>query len=245
MPANIFIAFLHWVLLAVAAQPLPRPLPQKSVCVVKLVAFSPCLPYVSAPPNNTTNFVDPKCCNAFSSAFESDDGHCFCYILRLPLIFGFPLNKTRLDSLSSFCMAKNGTASLDSLCSSGEPAPPPLPSTTESGLSKPYNSEAKKGYGISIKLLWKGYGISIKLLWKGYGISIKLLWMQKSYQNYSTGSDNDSSAFTYSSPDSAERSPTPPSSSVEQDIISSATNQIYKNSTWFLLGMMIFVLICI
>ncbi|OMO80776.1 hypothetical protein CCACVL1_12754 [Corchorus capsularis] len=42
------------------------------------------------------------CCTAFSSAFETGDGYCFGYILRQPLIFGFPLNQSRVASLSSF-----------------------------------------------------------------------------------------------------------------------------------------------
>ncbi|OMO54679.1 Aldo/keto reductase [Corchorus capsularis] len=59
----------------------------------------------------------PWCCTAFSSAFETGDGYCFRYILRKPLILGFPLNQSRVASLSSFCTVKNGT-SLYSLCSS-------------------------------------------------------------------------------------------------------------------------------
>lgn len=114
MAANIFILLL----LGVAAQPLP-PAPQQPGCVEELVAFSPCLPFVSDPPNNATDSVAPQCCDVFNSAFESGDGYCFCYILRQPRIFGFPLNRERVASLSSFCMAKNGVASLDSLCSSG------------------------------------------------------------------------------------------------------------------------------
>ncbi|XVF28805.1 hypothetical protein REPUB_Repub15cG0063400 [Reevesia pubescens] len=229
MATNIFIAFLPLVLLAPVAQTLPSPPPlQQPGCVAELVAFSPCLPYVSAPPNNATNFVAPQCCDTFSSAFESGDGYCFCYILRQPLIFGFPLNKTRVASLSSFCMSKNRSSSLDLLCSSGVPALPPLPSTTDSGRLKPSNSESENR--------------EISEAYEGYGIKIKLLLVKKSYENYSTGSDNDSSALIYSPPESAVRSPTPPSSSGEQVIVSSATNQIYKHSTWFLHGMMFFLL---
>ncbi|XVE65976.1 hypothetical protein DITRI_Ditri08aG0044200 [Diplodiscus trichospermus] len=192
MATNNFIALLHLFLLSLAAKPLP-PVSHQPGCVAELVAFSPCLPYVSAPPNNATDFVPPECCNAFSSAFESGDGYCFCYIFRQPLIFGFPLNKTRVASLSAFCVAKNGSTSVDSPCPS---ALPPLSSTTETGRSKPSNS----------------------------------------------GSDYDSSALIYSPPESAVRSPTPPSSSVEQAIVSSATNQIYNHSNWFLLGMITFLL---
>ncbi|XP_007034808.2 PREDICTED: non-specific lipid-transfer protein C6 [Theobroma cacao] len=194
MATTILIAILHLTLLAVAAQPLPPP-PEQPGCVAELVAFSPCLPYVSAPPNNATDIVAPQCCNAWSSAFESGDSYCFCYILRQPLIFGFPLNQSRVASLSSFCKAKNRT-SLYSLCSSGVPALPPLPSTIDSGRLKPSSS----------------------------------------------GSDNDSSALIYSPPESAGRSPPPPSSSAEPAIVSSATTQIDEQSSWFLLGMMIFLL---
>ncbi|OMO80788.1 hypothetical protein CCACVL1_12751 [Corchorus capsularis] len=196
MVTAMLVAFLHLTLLAMAEQPLPPPPPlQQPSCVEELVAFSPCLPYVSASPNNATDFVAPQCCGAFSSAFETGDGYCFCYIFRQPLIFGFPLNQSRVASLSSFCTVKNGT-SLDSLCSSGVTALPPLSATTESGTPKPSNS----------------------------------------------GSNNDSSASTYSPPpEPALRSPTPPNSSAPV-IASSATNRIYEQSCWFLLGMMIFLL---
>ncbi|XVF63077.1 hypothetical protein PTKIN_Ptkin09bG0059900 [Pterospermum kingtungense] len=192
----IIIKFLHLLLLAVAAQPTSPPPSQKPGCVAELVAFSPCLPYVSSEPNNATNSVPPQCCEAFSSAFDSGDGYCFCYILRQPLMFGFPLNETRVTSLSSFCIAKNDTSYLDSLCFSGIPALPPLPSTTESGIFKPSNS----------------------------------------------GFENDSSALISSPPESAVRSPTPASSSAEQVIVSFVTHQIYKHITWFLPGVMIFLL---
>ncbi|OMO85645.1 hypothetical protein COLO4_21515 [Corchorus olitorius] len=185
MVTTMFVAFLHLTLLAMAEQPLPPPPPlQQPSCVEELVAFSPCLPYVSASPNNGTDFVAPECCTAFSSAFETGDGYCFCYIFRQPLIFGFPLNQSRVASLSSFCVA----------------ALPPLSATrptTESGTPKPSNSGSN---------------------------------------------NNDSSASTYSPPpEPALRSPTPPSSSAPV-IASSATNRIYEQSCWFLLGMMIFLL---
>ncbi|KAK8709619.1 hypothetical protein V6N13_060632 [Hibiscus sabdariffa] len=190
MATNIFLLLL---LGAVAAQPLSQP-PQQAGCVEELVAFSPCLPFVSDPPNNATDSVAPQCCDVLASAFESGDGYCFCYILRQPLIFGFPLNKERVVSLSSFCMAKNGVASLDSLCSSGVPSLPPLPSTTDSGILKPSNSH------------------------------------------------NDSSDSANLSPETAIRSPTPPSSPVEQVMFSSVTNHIRKHITWFLLGSLMFLL---
>ncbi|KAE8657844.1 putative RNA helicase SDE3-like isoform X1 [Hibiscus syriacus] len=132
------------------------------------------------------------CRDVFASAFKSGDGYCFCYVLRQPLIFGFPLNKERVASLPSFCMAQNGVSSLDSLCSSDYaidvPSLPPLPSTTDSVTLKPSNSH------------------------------------------------NDSSDLADLPPEPAVRLPTPPSSSVDQAMFSSATNQVWKQRTWFLLG---------
>ncbi|XP_039051409.1 non-specific lipid transfer protein GPI-anchored 25-like [Hibiscus syriacus] len=162
--------------------------PQKAGCVDELVAFSPCLPFVSDPPNNASDSVAPQCRDVFASAFKSGDGYCFCYVLRQPLIFGFPLNKERVASLPSFCMAQNGVSSLDSLCSSDVPSLPPLPSTTDSVTLKPSNSH------------------------------------------------NDSSDLADLPPEPAVRLPTPPSSSVDQAMFSSATNQVWKQRTWFLLG---------
>ncbi|KAJ4722499.1 Bifunctional inhibitor/plant lipid transfer protein/seed storage helical domain containing protein [Melia azedarach] len=124
------------LLLTTSSQPSPPP-PPPSGCATELVAFSPCLPYVSLPPNNLTDTVMPECCNVVSSAFQSGDGDCLCYLLRQPLIFGFPLNETRVLSLSSVC---NANGSVELICSSGSPALPPLRSPTGSEISKPSNS---------------------------------------------------------------------------------------------------------
>lgn len=90
-------------------------------CAGDLIAFSPCLPYVSSPPNNETASASSQCCSVFSSAFESTDGACLCYLLRQPLILGFPLNATKLLGLSSVCPPGNATsarnASLETFCS--------------------------------------------------------------------------------------------------------------------------------
>ncbi|GAV89954.1 LTP_2 domain-containing protein [Cephalotus follicularis] len=97
----------------------PPPPPPQSSCVEELVSLSPCLGYISAPPNNINQDVTPQCCHAFSST----DGDCLCYLLRQPLIFGFPLNESRVLSLSSVCdsSTRNGSfarsGSLDSFCS--------------------------------------------------------------------------------------------------------------------------------
>ncbi|KAK3190087.1 hypothetical protein Dsin_029648 [Dipteronia sinensis] len=70
----LFLLFTTSTLLpATSAQP---PL-QPAGCVDELVAFSPCLSYVSAPPNNVTETAASQCCDAFSSVLDSGDatGH--------------------------------------------------------------------------------------------------------------------------------------------------------------------------
>ncbi|KAL9327894.1 hypothetical protein ACSQ67_002897 [Phaseolus vulgaris] len=84
-------------------------------CREELISFSACLAYVSYPPNNLTESASEKCCKAFSSAVESS---CLCYVIRDPLFLGFPLNTTRLLSLSSLCPSPFST-SFPFLCSSG------------------------------------------------------------------------------------------------------------------------------
>lgn len=91
-------------------------LPQPDGCSPVLAEFSPCLPYVSASYNNTTETVSSQCCDAVNSAFSSGHGDCLCEPLRQPLLFGFPLNETRLRSLSSVC---HTSGSLESICPSG------------------------------------------------------------------------------------------------------------------------------
>ncbi|KAH9682565.1 hypothetical protein WN943_028842 [Citrus x changshan-huyou] len=136
--AVLFLLVTFNLILATSAQISSTSPPPPSGCTTELVAFSPCLTYVSLPPNNLTETVPSQCCDAVSSAFDSGDGNCLCYLIRQPLIFGFPLNETRLDSLSSAC---NTNGSLESICSSGSLGLPPLRSTTGSEISKPLDSE--------------------------------------------------------------------------------------------------------
>ena len=112
------------LLLIAAALPPPRqPLPPPSSCSDEIVLFSPCLPYVSSPPNNLSNTASDSCCDAFSSALNSSNGVCLCYLVRQPSILGFPLNDTRVLSLSSVCPIEEDNnssikiGSLESLCS--------------------------------------------------------------------------------------------------------------------------------
>lgn len=113
------LAWTLVVLSAAAAEPPPQP-----GCADELVRFSPCLPYVSSPPNNLSDSAPPKCCDALSSSFESGGALCLCYLIQDPPMLGFPVNETRVLSLSSTCpLSNNGTStksadySLESLCS--------------------------------------------------------------------------------------------------------------------------------
>ncbi|KAK9992665.1 hypothetical protein SO802_027650 [Lithocarpus litseifolius] len=125
--------------------PPPPPLPPASSCADELVLFSPCLPYVLSPPNNLSNTASDSSCDAFSSALNSNNGVCLCYLVRQPSILRFPVNNTRVLSLSSVCPIGEDNnssikiGSLESLCS-GSPALPPLRSTTISGHTNPSGS---------------------------------------------------------------------------------------------------------
>ncbi|KAK7405931.1 hypothetical protein VNO78_07543 [Psophocarpus tetragonolobus] len=92
-------------------------------CTEQLISFSACLPYVAYPPNNLTESASDKCCDGFSS---DRDWACLCYLLHDPLILGFPLNTTRLLSLSSICSV---STSFPFLCSSSssDQSSSPLP----------------------------------------------------------------------------------------------------------------------
>ncbi|XP_054820582.1 non-specific lipid transfer protein GPI-anchored 2-like isoform X2 [Prosopis cineraria] len=100
------------------ASPVTSPAP---TCTDELVLFSPCLSYVASPPNDLADAASANCCNAFYAAAESGVAVCFCYLLREPPILGFPLNSSRLLSLSSDCPLANGESagalSMNSLCS--------------------------------------------------------------------------------------------------------------------------------
>ncbi|XP_043697973.1 non-specific lipid transfer protein GPI-anchored 25 [Telopea speciosissima] len=107
------------------------------VCFNELTALSPCLPFISSPPNNLSSSIPPLCCDVFSSTFNTSGAVCYCYLLSQPLLLGFPLNTSRILSLSSLCSSNNSTtstttaASLEHLCE-GSPILPPLQYTTGS-----------------------------------------------------------------------------------------------------------------
>jgi hypothetical protein len=110
------------VLLAASAAAPPQPPPQSS-CTEELVLFSPCLPYISSPPNNLSATPSDICCHAFSSALNSSsNGVCLCYLVQQPSILGFPVSGTKVLSLPSVCpLTRNGSStkegSLGSICS--------------------------------------------------------------------------------------------------------------------------------
>ncbi|KAJ4881219.1 Bifunctional inhibitor/lipid-transfer protein/seed storage 2S albumin superfamily protein [Raphanus sativus] len=108
----------------------PSSSPPAPTCSEELVMFSPCISYVSAPPNNISDTPDPLCCTVFSTSVRSTAGKCLCYLLRQPMTLGFPLDRSRLLSLSQICAEFNSSdESFESLCSpSVSPELPPLQS---------------------------------------------------------------------------------------------------------------------
>ena len=103
---------------AVAETQGPSSSPPAPTCSEELVMFSPCIPYVSAPPNNISKTPDALCCSVFSTSVHSAAGKCLCYLLRQPMILGFPLDRSRLLSLSQICTEfQSSDESFESLCS--------------------------------------------------------------------------------------------------------------------------------
>ncbi|KAK4355580.1 hypothetical protein RND71_024551 [Anisodus tanguticus] len=124
------LLFVYLLLLAGAvALPAQPELPSSSTgCVDELVAFSPCLPYISDTPNNISDTPPIQCCDNFAAAFDNNTAICLCYLVHNPQILGFPTNITMLMSLTSVCPVKEKqdvkNLSLESLCSGPTMLPP-------------------------------------------------------------------------------------------------------------------------
>ncbi|KAI4345659.1 hypothetical protein L6164_012759 [Bauhinia variegata] len=162
--ATAILAFLltSMILLSKGSHPLllQLRLSPTASCTDELASFSPCLPYVSSPPNNLSDTANATCCKAFSSAFISGIAFCFCQLLQDPPIFGFPLNNTRLLSLSSVCPPTDGTSSsiptLDFLCTgSGSTGSRSARMAPHFGRSSPARSSLKSGHR-SLAIAFKG-----------------------------------------------------------------------------------------
>ncbi|XP_019071279.2 non-specific lipid transfer protein GPI-anchored 25 isoform X1 [Solanum lycopersicum] len=133
--ADVLILF-SVLLLAAGTLPEPPELPPTSPeslsttigCADELVAFSPCLPYISDPPNNISDSPPFQCCDNFSEAFVDNTAICLCYLVRNPQLLGFPISSMKLLSLNSVCPVedKEGAEnlSLESLCSGSTTLPP-------------------------------------------------------------------------------------------------------------------------
>ncbi|KAL3328891.1 hypothetical protein AABB24_036152 [Solanum stoloniferum] len=146
--ADVLI-LLSALLLATGTLPEPPELPPTSPeslsttisCADELVAFSPCLPYISDPPNNISDSPPFQCCDNFSAAFMDNTTICLCYLIRNPQLLGFPISSMKLLSLTSMCPVeeKEGTEnlSLESLCSGSTTLPPFRSITADHGGSSP------------------------------------------------------------------------------------------------------------
>lgn len=99
---------------------------QSPACSDELVTFSSCLPYVAVSPNNLTDSPPTQCCDAVSAAFLNGSEICLCFFFRRPNMLGFPLNASKLVSLTSVCPLKGRNSrtkfSLEAICSGLNPA---------------------------------------------------------------------------------------------------------------------------
>ncbi|XP_057489111.1 non-specific lipid transfer protein GPI-anchored 25 [Actinidia eriantha] len=128
-PIHLLTATIALLLTSAVAVATTSPAPAAAVsCTEEVVAFSPCLPFISSEPNNVSSWPSSQCCHVISLAFESGVADCLCYLSRRPLLIGFPLNSTRLFSLSSLCplmdAGSKANGSLESLCSGLSTLPP-------------------------------------------------------------------------------------------------------------------------
>lgn len=116
----LHLLLLHSLILISPAADPPITLPS-AACSDELVAFSTCLPYVAVSPNNRTASPPPQCCEDISAAFRDGSAICLCYFVLRPEILGFPLDSTKLLSLTSVCPRKDqnskADSSLETLCS--------------------------------------------------------------------------------------------------------------------------------
>nr|GMD80518.1 caM kinase-like vesicle-associated protein [Ipomoea batatas] len=133
MDIRMFLGFSA-LLISTAKQSSPPP---PISCSDQLVLFSPCLPYISSSPNNKTNTPPPQCCDEMTFAVASGNAICLCYLVQRPRIFGFPVNSSRVISLSSVCPMTHREAianfSIKALCS-GKTALPPLKGITGTSI---------------------------------------------------------------------------------------------------------------
>lgn len=104
----------------------PPSSPPPGGCADSVISFSPCLPFISAPPNDLSDEPSSQCCDIFNGAFASGKAECLCYLVRQNTLLGFPLNASKLLSLSDLCLlnndtqashANNASTSLQSICS--------------------------------------------------------------------------------------------------------------------------------
>ncbi|KAL4556444.1 hypothetical protein LXL04_039096 [Taraxacum kok-saghyz] len=112
--------------------------PPPGGCADSVISFSPCLPFISAPPNDLSDEPSTQCCDIFNGAFASGKAECLCYLVRQNTLLGFPLNASKLLSLSDQCpvnsntqgfQANNTNTSLGSICSGSEILPPLISDT--------------------------------------------------------------------------------------------------------------------
>ncbi|CAI0465900.1 unnamed protein product [Linum tenue] len=125
--ARILVSALLLLAANAAAAVAPPYTPLAEDCVTDLVAFSPCFGFVSAPPNRVRHRLSSKCCNVVLESFGTGGSNCYCHLVKQPLLFGFPLNRTRIASLPALCSRRRANASsaavanldssLESICS--------------------------------------------------------------------------------------------------------------------------------
>ncbi|KAJ1697335.1 hypothetical protein LUZ63_005847 [Rhynchospora breviuscula] len=79
--------------------------PPDSDCEISLQGFTPCVPFLIAPPNKASPTPSTVCCLTFLQSLTTTSPRCVCEIVRKACVFGSLIDTTRLYSLFPLCGA--------------------------------------------------------------------------------------------------------------------------------------------
>jgi Probable lipid transfer len=110
---SLLLLLLAVTVLLTSSLPFPQRSPgELSECALSLVELSPCLPYIAGPPTHPTLAPSVICCGTFYQAIVNAGPSCMCYLMRDPLILGFPIDTGRLVSMVPSCRINNTSSAV-------------------------------------------------------------------------------------------------------------------------------------
>lgn len=104
---SLLLLLATTVMLTSSAPLTLRPPGEPSECALSLVSLSPCLSYIAGPPNHAATAPSVICCGTFYQTIITSGPACVCYLVRDPLILGFPIDTGRLVAMFPSCGVNN------------------------------------------------------------------------------------------------------------------------------------------